>query len=107
MKTKQSFHFSLHFGKKLQKIQSLPTAIGMASNFNHRSRRSKIFGYGRRLWPLAFGPTLHCLVLVMNNEIALLLYIPSYKAISLFTYQILIHALISNLLKIALSCSCP
>ena len=35
-----------------------PTAVGMASNFGHRSRsrRSKIFGYGRRT--SAFGPTL-------------------------------------------------
>ena len=33
-----------------------PTAVGMASNFSHGSRRSKIFSYGRR--PAAFGPTL-------------------------------------------------
>ena len=32
--------FSLHFGKKLRKLQIRPSAVGMASNFGHRSRRS-------------------------------------------------------------------
>ena len=52
MKTKQSFQFSLHFGKKTTKIQILPTAVGMALNFGRHSHRSKIFGYSCALWPL-------------------------------------------------------
>ena len=44
--------------KKLKIILILPSAVGIALNFGHRShsRRSKIFSYGRR--PSAFGPTL-------------------------------------------------
>ena len=46
------------FSKKLRKLQIIPSAVGMASNFGHRShsRRSSTFDYGRRI--LAFGPTL-------------------------------------------------
>ena len=58
MKTQESLHFSIHFGKKLRRLQIRPSAVGMASNFGHRSgsRRSQIFGYGRIT--SAFGPTL-------------------------------------------------
>ena len=50
--------FQPPFWKKLRKLQIRPSAVGIASNFGHRSRsrRSKIFGYGRRT--SAFGPTL-------------------------------------------------
>ena len=44
----------------------------------------------------------------MNIETVSLPYILySYETISLFTYKILIHAIISNVLKIALPCPCP
>ena len=57
MKPHESLHFSLHFGKKkLRKLQIKTSAVGMASNFGHRSCRSWIFSYGHRT--LAFGPTL-------------------------------------------------
>ena len=44
--------------KKLRKLPIRPSAVGMASNFGHRSRsrRSLIFSFGRRT--SAFGPTL-------------------------------------------------
>ena len=50
--------------KKLQLIKNFPSAVGMASNFGHRSRsrRCKIFGYGRRT--SAFGPTLRIWLLL-------------------------------------------
>ena len=38
----------------------------MASNFGHRSRRSEIFGYGRRT--SAFGPTLNITTVPEVNE---------------------------------------
>ena len=44
--------------RKLKSIKNFPTAVGISSNFGHRSHshKSKIFGYSRRPW--AFGPTL-------------------------------------------------
>ena len=50
--------FQPPFLKKIRKLQIRPSAVGMASNFGHRSRsrRSEIFGYGRRT--SAFGPSL-------------------------------------------------
>ena len=46
--------------RKLKLIKKFATAVGISLNFGHRSRsrsrRSEIFGYGRR--PSAFGPTL-------------------------------------------------
>ena len=50
--------FQPPFSKKLRKLPIRPSAVGMAWNFGHRSRsrRSEIFGYGRRT--SAFGPTL-------------------------------------------------
>ena len=50
--------FQPPFWKKLRKLPIRPSAVGMTSNFGHRSRSymSYIFGYGRRT--SAFGPTL-------------------------------------------------
>ena len=51
-----------------------PTAVGMASNFRHRSRsgRSKIFDYGRR--PSAYGPTLPKGQLIKKAKFSVLNY---------------------------------
>jgi hypothetical protein len=53
-----SFYFRKKQARKLKLIKKFATAVGISLNFGHRSRsrRSEIFGYGRR--PSAFGPTL-------------------------------------------------
>ena len=43
MKNKRKLAFQPPFWKKLRKLQIRPTAVGMAPNFSHRSRSSKIF----------------------------------------------------------------
>jgi hypothetical protein len=41
--------FQPTFWKKLRKLPIRPSAVGMASNFGQRSRRSEIFGYSSKL----------------------------------------------------------
>ena len=65
----QSFHLNFHFEKKREKSKIDERISYGRRNFlklRHRSRRSKIFGYGRR--PLAFGPTLEILEEFFKNS---------------------------------------
>ena len=79
MKNKTKLSFQPLSWKKLQIIQIFPSAVGMASNFGHRSRRSKTFGYGRRT--SAFGPTLLVAILKISFTICHLLIVRTEKQI--------------------------